>query len=216
MQLTADDVLELVRQGEGRRTEFKRGLPQGERVARTLCAFANTSGGILMLGVDDAGRILGVPRPRELMSELRAVARELVEPPLAVELALVEVEGVRVLCCSVPLSGARPHAVLRRDGSTEIVVRAGSSNRVAQGATLRAIELPAARGSLDALERRILAWVAERSGPSRRPDESATVDAFARAHNVGRQRAKRAFLRLEREGRIVGHGPERRRAYATP
>ena len=58
MLLTTDDLIELVRQGEGRRLEFKRGLPRGDRVARTLCAFSNTNGGILLVGVTDSGRIL--------------------------------------------------------------------------------------------------------------------------------------------------------------
>jgi len=44
----------------------------------------------------------------------------------------------------------------------------------------------------------------------------ASAEAFARAGNVGRARARRAFVKLERQGRLVGHGAGARRAYALP
>jgi hypothetical protein len=42
------------------------------------------------------------------------------------------------------------------------------------------------------------------------------VVGFARAHNVGLQRARRAFTRLELVGRLVGHGAGARRVYGLP
>ncbi|MBC7571997.1 MAG: ATP-binding protein, partial [Spirosoma sp.] len=38
----------LIEQGEGVRLEFKRTLSSAWRIARTLAAFANTSGGTLL------------------------------------------------------------------------------------------------------------------------------------------------------------------------
>ena len=219
MQWSEADLRELASEGEGRRLEFKRGLPQAERVARILCAFANTNGGMLLVGVSDRGALLGVPNAREVAAALRAAARELVVPPLDVQLvavALAEQGGMRVVCCSVPLSPARPHRVQHPDGREETVVRVGSSNRAAQGETLRAIARPAPRSGLDPLERSILRWVEGRTGRGGSPDGDATVARFAAAHNVGLSRARRAFTRLEREGRIVGHGPLAKRVYAIP
>ena len=43
-----------------------------------------------------------------------------------------------------------------------------------------------------------------------------TIQAFARAHNVGLQRARRAFVALERNGRLVAHGFGARRVYQAP
>lgn len=54
------DVRRCIRAGEGRQTEFKRALAF-RQLGRTLVAFANTEGGVLVLGVDDAGVIVGVP-----------------------------------------------------------------------------------------------------------------------------------------------------------
>ena len=44
-------ILKRIEAGENRRTEFKRGLGDLSAVGRAVCAFANTEGGILILGV---------------------------------------------------------------------------------------------------------------------------------------------------------------------
>lgn len=216
MRVTPEDVEAWIAGGEGRRLELKRGLPRPERTARVLCAFANTSGGILLVGVTDGRRVVGVPRPAEAIARLRSIAESGLRPPLAVVVRAVAMEGGTVVCCSVPLSAARPHAVVRAGGGEEIVVRVGSSNRAADGATRRALEERPARERLDELERNVLDWVGRHTGRGGHPDRGATVASFAKAHNVGLQRARRKFVRLERAGRIVGHGSGARRAYATP
>lgn len=213
MILTPAELARVLAEGEGSRAEFKLGLPRPEKVARSLCALANTRGGLLVVGVDDLGRARGVTDPAAVQRELRRVARELVEPPVPVRTQRVALEGRAVVVSSVPLSPDRPHAARREDGSAEVVVRVGSSNRAARGAALEALRYQRrGRGSLDELERRVLDFVARRA----RGTKGATPDEFARAHNVGKQRARRAFLRLEREGHLVGHGVGARRAYAMP
>ncbi len=211
------EIARLIAAGEGKNLEFKRGLPRDEKVARTLCAFANTRGGILLVGVSDRGGITGVTRPRECMARLREVAAVGLDPPLALRVGSVQLENRQVVWCSVPLSPARPHAALKEGGERSILVRVGSSNRVASGATLKTIQAQrAGRRSLDPLQRAVLRWVGERSSRASRPGGDATVAAFARAHNVGLQRARRAFTQLELAGRLVAHGIGARRVYVLP
>lgn len=215
MDLSAEDVAALAAEREGRRLEYKRGLPRDAKTARSLAAFANTRGGILLVGVGDRGEILGAPHPRRTLEELRRIAREVLDPPLEVACGVVSVRELPVVWCSVPLSARRPHAVPRDDGGREIVVRAGSSNRAATGATLAALQSGRApRAGLDALRKDVLAWVEGRRSPQ--PGGDATADAYARARNVGRQRARRAFTELERAGLLVAHGVGAKRAYSLP
>lgn len=213
MGIEAAEVRELIAAGEGRQVEFKRGLPRDEKTARTLVAFANTRGGMLLVGVGDRGEVLGAPKPRATLERLRAIAGHAVEPPVAVELALVTLEEKPIVACWVPLSAQRPHAVRHGDGELETVVRAGSSNRMASGATERAIG-NATRRPLEPLERRVLDWVGLVSRGGAAADSPATVDGFCRAQNIGRQRARRAFIELERSGHLVGHGLGARRTYS--
>jgi len=211
------ELLELIAEGEGRGMEFKRGLPRDERLARTLCAFANTRGGLLFIGVNDNGSLYGVSQPRSVMADIRRVAREWIEHPLRVETTTVRCGDLAVVVARIAASRRRPHRALRRSGDEEIVVRIGSSNRVARGATLDALNNGASRsGSRSSLEAQILAWVDQRTRLSRTPGGDASPALFSQAHNVGVQRARRAFVRLERDGLLVGHGKGTKRIYCRP
>lgn len=61
-------VLERIAAGEGHTTEFKRGLDM-PGLGRTMCAFANTQGGVIILGVDDSQAIVGVREGAERVQE---------------------------------------------------------------------------------------------------------------------------------------------------
>lgn len=200
--------------GEGTRLEFKRRLPREERTARTLVAFANTRGGLLLVGITDRGRVHGVHHPQAVCEALLRIGRLLVEPELALELQVMSVRGPAVVACSVPCSRERPHALLQPDGERIFLVRVGASNRPAEGPTLRALGHAgrSARGLLP-LEQSALEWVALQSRSARQPGGSATVARFARALNVGEARARRAFVRLEMLGLVVGHGAGRARIF---
>ena len=216
MDLTPEDIAALAAEREGRKLEFKSGLPREEKTARSLAAFANTRGGILLVGVGDRGEILGAPHARETLLKVRAIARECVDPPLEVQSGIVTVATKPIVWCSVPLSPARPHAVVHADGSREIVARVGSSNRVATGATLAALQSArVSKSGLDPLQRAVLAWVAERIRANAHPGGDATVAGFAKARNVGTQRARRAFTQLEVAGLLVAHGVGAKRTYAV-
>ncbi len=197
--------------------EFKRVLPRDERAARTLCAFANTRGGILFVGITDRGRIHGVHRPDDVTQRLSELAESRIKPSLRVETQIVEVGGPPVVACSVPLSRARPHAVVTEGGGREVLVRVGASNRIADGPTLDALKRSAiSRSGATPLEDEIVGWVRTQVRNLSRPAGAATVPGFAKAFNVGEARARRAFVRLESRGLLIGHGAGRSRVYTAP
>jgi predicted HTH transcriptional regulator len=214
VKLTPEDVLLSLRKGEGTRREFKRMLPLDGKAGRTLCAFANTRGGLLLVGVTDRRRVHGVHRADDVIARLHEVAQRELEPVLAVELQVVEVHGPRVVACSVPLSKERPHALLLPDGRREVVIRVGASNRIAEGPTLEALRgQRRARKNLTPLDERILEWVERDARRSDHPGGTATVARFARLHNLGEGRTRRAFIKLERLGLLVGYGSGRARIF---
>ena len=96
-------LLDLIALGEGFTTEFKRSMPSD--LGREICAFANATGGAILIGVDDAGAIVGVMDHNRLKSQVQSIARS-VDPPVAVE---VESAG-DVLCVTVPEQHAKPYS----------------------------------------------------------------------------------------------------------
>ena len=55
--------------GQDEHTEFKRGLGDLKAIGRAIAAFANSDGGLVILGIDDHGAVLGVREPPEKVAE---------------------------------------------------------------------------------------------------------------------------------------------------
>ena len=73
----------LLAEGEGQRLEFKQAL---SRLDREIVAFANSAGGTVLLGVDDAGEVVGVDTSNRIRSEIQAIARNC-DPSVQIEAA---------------------------------------------------------------------------------------------------------------------------------
>ncbi|MBO6577372.1 MAG: ATP-binding protein [Rhodothermales bacterium] len=114
--LSLSDVQRLAGIGEGQFIEFKRRVPQGRRLAKEVVAFANSSGGHLLLGVNDAGEVVGL---RDVHEEIFALERALEQhcyPAVAYSLERVEVSRRReVIVVRVPESEGKPHFVIEPD-----------------------------------------------------------------------------------------------------
>jgi len=53
-------LLDEIKKGESKRLELKEKLPSNEAIAKTVVAFSNTSGGKLIIGVNDKREIVGI------------------------------------------------------------------------------------------------------------------------------------------------------------
>lgn len=113
----------FLEQGEGLRVEFKRTLSSAYRIARTLTAFANTSGGTLLIGIDDDGRTVGIDSEYREMQLIERATDFLIEPALIVSYETIRHEGRNVLLLNVPESDEKPHTALNERGERIIYVR---------------------------------------------------------------------------------------------
>jgi Putative DNA-binding domain len=220
VRIPSQELLARIAAGEGPHLEFKSGLPAEHKVARTLAAFANSRGGLLLIGVADDRRLLGAPHPESTLASLKAIAGQAVEPALAPLLSIAELPAnggaCRIVVCWQPKSSTGPHRVLSAQGLPEYPLRMGASNRAAAGASLRALLGGRSRGQTDPLEKRILEWVADRHQERRGGGNGATAAAFAREQNIGLARARKAFLALERGGHLFGSGIGNARFFSRP
>lgn len=62
----------LIQSGEGQHLEFKAKANFPEKIARSICAFANAEGGTLLLGVSDDGKLSGI---KDADEDLQVIAR---------------------------------------------------------------------------------------------------------------------------------------------
>ncbi len=118
----------LVRRGEDSRQQFKADVRNAESLASELAAFANTDGGVLLLGVADDGTIPGlktadVSRINQLISN---AASQLVRSPLSVKTENVAVGKGRIaIVLSVPKGIDKPYF----DKNGVIWLKSGSDKR---------------------------------------------------------------------------------------
>ena len=77
------EVLKRIRAGEDAHTAFKQSLGDLSGIGKALCAFANSDGGLLVLGVDDSGEVVGVPGdPHEVHERLTSFLHSGCSAPL--------------------------------------------------------------------------------------------------------------------------------------
>jgi ATP-dependent DNA helicase RecG len=131
------DVLGLISRPEGKTLEFKRDLSSPDKVVKTIVAFANSGGGIVLIGVDDDRRVRGVSDSLAVEERLASILSDSIEPLVRPGIAIAEVHGQTVLVIEVYPSQLIPHHVRRLGPEKGTFVRVGSTNRVAD-APLRA------------------------------------------------------------------------------
>lgn len=95
MKPTWIDIERRIASGEDERTEFKLWSAFPDKVAIALCAFANSEGGLLILGVDDSGRLVGVPGdPGQVQERLSSLLQTGLNAPLGAYLGKHTQDGV--------------------------------------------------------------------------------------------------------------------------
>src|SRR5688572_20127646 len=106
--LTPDQIRDVIAQGEQLDVEFKgeeQGALDDRELVETVTCLANARGGLVLLGVEDDGRITGArprhgtytdPRRFELM-----IANQ-TAPACSVECGVVAVDGHDVIVVSIP------------------------------------------------------------------------------------------------------------------
>ncbi len=117
------EVKRLASRGEGISLEFKKKAAHPEKIIREIIAFANTSGGTLLLGVDDDGTVSGQKFILDEVYVLEKAIEEAIKPEIEFSrevLEITEKKGVAIF--EIPVSKRRPHFLID-DGKKKSYVR---------------------------------------------------------------------------------------------
>ncbi len=138
----SNEILRLIKGGESETLEFMSGRAQIESVARTVCAFLNQQGGIVLWGVKDNGDVTGVSEGDSLARELYGLLAREMTPSALFSVSSVTASEKTVVVVDVPRGSDKPYSLSR-----EIWVRVGAS-------TLRAT----ADQSVELVRRSVADW----------------------------------------------------------
>ena len=128
--LAPDELAALIAAGEDSFTEFKEPAVTTRDLAKELCAFLNTAGGRVLIGIADDGGVVG--RGDWDDTKVMNVARTLLDPPVLPTFQSAYPPGstTEVAIVSVDIGLEKPYAVSSGEGK-RYYVRAGSTSREA-------------------------------------------------------------------------------------
>ena len=122
--LNSTEIKSIISSGEGFNAEFKERLPTNlKSIAEEVCAFANASGGVVLIGVDDKNIIKGVSIENSKRSAIQNSIGE-ISPPLQCKFYIAEVDSRNVAVIEVPSGQNKPYVL-----SGAIYVRQGPNSQ---------------------------------------------------------------------------------------
>jgi len=127
------ELLELIANGENSRVEFKRDDAHPDSLAKEMSALLNLEGGVILLGVDDDGRIAGLTRSREEAEEwVMNVARQNLQPTIIPVWSSVAMDDGKIVgIVELPADSPGKPYKARRGNSWVTFIRVGSTSREA-------------------------------------------------------------------------------------
>jgi predicted HTH transcriptional regulator len=202
------ELLRLIDAGEGVNIEFKRLVHSPEKIAKSIVAFANTSGGVILIGVDDDKRIVGVDSEKETVEILYEASTRFCDPPVQFETDVVAFKGRDVLAVIIEESDEKPHYHLsetrdphsfKKIPERKVYLRNGSQNTAAtrEVAQLMASAKRPVRISFGDNERTLFRYLDAY--------HRITLHEYSRLVNISNRRAMRILISLVRAGVIRLH-----------
>ncbi len=116
-------TLELIQMGEGLTVEFKRTIDSPYKIAKTLVSFANTSGGILLIGIADNHSAVGITSELRELQKLERACGTLIEKELLIRYKTVELGFKKILRVEIDESEEKPHYAINEKGEKIIYIR---------------------------------------------------------------------------------------------
>ena len=118
------ELVEKIHRGEDSTIEFKRQLPRRDSLADEIAAFANARGGVILIGVDDQGEIVGLGQHNLDQTEKTVVevCRDSIEPQVSIFTEKLQFDGKVLLKVEVPRSlfvHKSPGGYIARQGSSK-------------------------------------------------------------------------------------------------
>ena len=202
-----DELQRLILLGENDTLDFKQRVTQPEKIARTLVSFANTRGGIILIGVKDNGTISGVD-PEEEKHMLQLAADFYCDPPVQVRYEEVEEEKKTILKVIVPESKLKPHFAKVKEDDWRGFVRVKDTSVQTSKMVDKALEQEPEQFEplpLDRHENAVLGYL--------EVSPRITLKQYMTLANLSERRAYRTLVKLVIHGYLRLHDKEKEAYY---
>jgi len=131
--MTVNELYKVIDRGEDSKTQFKQQFNSIDALAVELSAMLNSEGGMLIVGVNDSGEIIGVKDVRKLNQWISNACSQKIEPPASVITENLVIDDKLVVVIKIPLGTDKPYAV----NKTSFWIKVGADKRRATREELR-------------------------------------------------------------------------------
>lgn len=125
-------MIEYISKNEGKTLEFKKDLSNPQKILETIIAFANTSGGTIVIGIEDKTKnLIGITDILNEEERLSNIIFDSILPHIFPEIEIRNFENREFLVVKVFPGERKPYYLKAKGTSQGTYIRLGSSNRKA-------------------------------------------------------------------------------------
>ena len=129
IEMDKKELLELIENGETQEVELKESFSSSQKFSKLMSGFANTRGGVIIIGVDAGEKIIGIKEDVDKVQQKISASAQSVSPSLSPDIRLHNIDGKKVV--SVVIQKAVDSMAHSFDGVYH--VRVGSTLRRVDG-----------------------------------------------------------------------------------
>lgn len=175
--------------------DFKQTITSAQKIAKALVAFANTKGGVLLVGIKDNGATAKInPEEEKYMLEMAAGLH--CKPEVKIHFSVQEYLGRNILIAEVPQSRTKPHYTKGEDGKWWAYIRVHDQCLLASKVMLDVMRSDAveeaSKLTFGTAEKILLNYLEQ--------NQRVTLPEFCKMANIGRWRAQKILVNLVRMG----------------
>ena len=183
----------LIEQGEHEHQDFKYQITDARKIARSISAFANHSGGHLLIGVKDNGSIVGVSSEEEIYM-IEQAAQMYCRPEQKVQFKIFRVEGKSVVKVDIDEADDKPVKAPDDNGQWRTYFRVADENVLASATHVKVMKHASQPSPEDVVinltekEELLLSYLQNHGG--------ITLSGFERLAHISFHSAQRTVVKL--------------------
>ena len=201
-------IARLIEGGENSTLDFKQTVSNVHKIAKTMCSFANTKGGVLLIGVRDNGSIAGIKSEDEIYM-LDLAAQFYCKPALNIEIELWKIGNKEIIECKIPLGKEQPYFAQSEEKKWWAYVRVNDKSLLASKVVLDVMKRNHPQKNTfikySSKEKALLEYL--------KKNERITLQEYRKMLNISKHRASKILVNLISTGIIRNHTTEKTEFY---
>jgi ATP-dependent DNA helicase RecG len=97
MNMNKEQILKIIESGESQEIEFKESYHSSQEFSKIMCGFANTYGGVIILGVNSKKEVVGIKEDADKVQQKLSSSAQAVSPPILPNIETHEINNKKVI-----------------------------------------------------------------------------------------------------------------------